>query len=204
MASFDPAVIAAFASGNIGRRVFLLKLELDSGTLYFTTIPNGKDYQDPLRDDQSHFYTYLGAIGSVGTVAETDDLDPAEYELIIGTADPVVLATFLNEKLINRKITCYQALINDDQSFIEDTPDAGPWPLWRGSMQPATINDGLEATITISIRDQLADWDRNITSLYTNAEQQRLHPGDLCFEHISELAARKVVWPTRELQKDQA
>ena len=200
MAAFDPAVIAAFASGNIGQRVFLLELFFDDITvpgdniLRFTTIPNGKTYK-------GDFYTHLGALGSVGTVAETDELDPAEYELVIGTADPVVLATFLNDKIINRKITCFQALINDDQSFVEAVTDAGPWTYFKGSMQPPSIDDGLEATITISIRDELADWDRNITSLYTNAEQQRLHPGDLCLENVSQLASRKIAWPTRELQK---
>ena len=205
--AFDSAVLAAFASGDIGGRVFLIKFEFDdkpgepegSGTLYFTTIPNGKDYQDPLRDDVSHFYTYLGAIGSVGTVSENESLDPAEYEITIGSADTVILSTFLSEPSLNRKVTCYQALINEDQSFVESGTDLGPWIYFQGSMQPSSINDGLEPTITVPVKDELADWDREITSLYTDAEQQRLHAGDLCLENVSRLAASDIIWPTAEL-----
>ena len=199
--AFDSSVLAAFASGNIGERVFLIKFEFDSGTLYFTTIPNGKDYQNPVDDTESHHYTYMGAIGSVGTVAEGEELDPAEYELIIGSADPTILSTFLNEPAINRKVVCYAALINDDQSFVESGTDLGPWLYWAGSMQPPAISDGLEPVITINVTDELADWDREITSLYTNAEQQRLFPGDNCMEHVGSMATEEFIWPTQAAQR---
>lgn len=192
--AFDSAVLTAFASGNIGKRAFLMDFEFDSGTLYFTTIPNGATYL-------GNTYTFLGTIGSVGTVTETDELDPAEYEIIIGSADTVILSTFLSEPTLNRRVVCYEVLINDDQSFIESGTDLGPWIYFRGSMQPASINDGLEPVIQIIIKDELADWDRNITSLYTDAEQQRLHPGDSCLENVSSLAGSTIIWPTSELQR---
>ncbi len=193
--AFDSAVLAAFASENIGKRVFLIEFGFDSGTLRFTTIPNGKTYL-------GNFYTYLGAIGSVGTVSESDELDPADYAITIGSADPVILQAFLSEPSLNRPVTCFQALINDDQSFVESGTDLGPWIYFKGSMQPASIIDGSEPVIEVPVRDELADWDRNITSLYTDAEQQRLHPGDLCLENVSNLAGANIVWPTKELLED--
>lgn len=194
--AFDSAVLAAFAADNIGKRVYLVDFEFDSGILYFTSIPNGKTYL-------GNTYTYLGALGSVGIVEESDQLDPAEYRIVIGSADPVILSTFLSENAINRKVTCYQALINDDQSFVESGTDLGPWIYFKGSMQPPSIIDGQNPIIEIPIKDELADWDRNITSLYTDAEQQRLHPGDLCLENVSSLAGATIDWPTQELLEDQ-
>lgn len=195
--SFDPSVIAAFASGNIGTRVFLIDFEFDSGTLRFTTIPDGKTYN-------GETYSYLGALGSVGVVEESSELDPAEYQVVIGSADTTILATFLSEPSLNRKITCYQALIDDSQNFIESTTDAGPWLYFRGSMQPASINDGASPTILVPVKDELADWDRSITSLYTDAEQRRLHPDDFCLENVSQIAARNVIWPTAKLLEAQS
>ena len=195
--AFDSAVIAAFSAGNIGKRAYLIDFEFDSGTLFFTTIPDGKNYA-------GNFYTFLGAIGSVGTVSENEGLDPSEYEIVIGSTDSAILSTFLSEPSINRKVTCFQALINDDQSFIESGTDLGPWIYFKGLMQPASIDDGPEPTIVIPVKDELADWDRNITSLYTDAEQQRLNPGDLCLENVSKLAASDIIWPTIELQKELA
>lgn len=192
--AFDSAVLTAFASGNVGERVFLIDFEFDSGTLYFTTIPNGKTYL-------GNNYIFMGSIGSVGTIAEGEELDPAEYELVIGSADPVTLATFLNQPAINRKVICREALINNDQSFVESGTDLGPWIYFQGSMQPPTINDSLTPTITINVTDELADWDRKITSLYTDAEQQRLFPGDNCLEHISNLAVSEIIWPTQAAQR---
>ena len=192
--AFDVDVLAAFASGDIGERVFLIDFEFDSGTLFFTTIPNGKTYK-------GNDYIFMGAIGSVGTIAEGEELDPAEYEIVIGSTDTVILATFLNEPAINRKVICREALINDDQSFVESGTDLGPWIYFQGSMQPPAINDGFEPTITINVTDELADWDRNITSLYTDAEQQRLFPGDNCLEHVSTLPVSEIIWPTQAAQR---
>jgi len=193
--AFDSAVLAAFASENIGKRVFLIEFGFDSGTLRFTTIPNGKTYL-------GNFYTYLGAIGSVGTVEESDELDPSDYAITIGSADLTILSAFLSEPSINRPVTCYQALINDDQSFVESGADLGPWIYFKGSMQPSSITDGFEPLIEVPVKDELADWDREITSLYTDAEQQRLHPGDLCLENVSNMAGATIIWPTKELLED--
>jgi len=186
--SVPAAVLNALAQDNIGTIAYLIDFEFDSGTLRFTTIPNGTTF-----DGES--YTFLGGIGSVGTVEETDELEPAQYDILIGSADPTILSTFLNDPALNRRCVCHQAILNDDQSFVGE-----PWIYFRGSMQPPSINDGKEPRIQILVKDELADWDRNITSNYTDAEQRRLFPGDFSLENISQLAGRKIIWPDKEGQ----
>ena len=100
-----------FSLDNIGKRHFLVDFEFDSGTLFFTTLPNGVSFND-------NTYTFLGGLGSVGTVPESDKLDPSDYEIIIGTADPTVLAAFLNETALNRKCSCLQVITDDAQNFL--------------------------------------------------------------------------------------
>lgn len=186
--SVPAAVLNSLSLENIGTIGYLIDFEFDSGTLRFTTIPNGTIFD-------GNQYTFLGGIGSVGTVEETDELEPAEYTILIGSADPTILSTFLNEPALNRRCVCHQALLNADQTFIGE-----PWIYFRGSMQPPSINDGKEPRIEILVKDELADWDRNITSNYTDAEQRRLFPDDFALENISQLAGRKIIWPDKEGQ----
>lgn len=181
--AFDPAVIAAFESGNIGKRLFLIEFQFDSGTEYYTTAPEDKLYN-------GNTYSPLGEIGSVGVVSETEEVTPADYAVTIGAVDSAILAKFLGEPTLNRRCICYQGLMNDDQTIIGDY-----WIYFDGLMQPPTINDGVSPLIEVPVKDILADWDRNIESRYTDAEQRRLHPDDYCLEFVSSLAGKEIRWP---------
>lgn len=178
----DAAVKTALQQGHIGRIVYAVQLDFDSGSVYYTTNENGLTLD-------SQAYTYLGAIGSISSVKETEALDPADYELIIGGADPTVLALVLSESLINRPCVIIQCLLDNDGVLV------GEMSRFQGIMQPAQVTHGSTAVITIPIRDTLADWDRNIQVLYTNEEQLRIDPTDKCLEHVSELAGRVIIWP---------
>jgi hypothetical protein len=180
---FDPAVIAAFESQNIGTRIFLVELFLDSGPLYYTTATEDKQFN-------GNTYIPLGQLGSFSEVKETNDIEPAEYNLTIGSVDPAIIQLLLGQNILNRDCSVYNALINDDQTFIGD-----PWLYFKGRLQPASINDGKGPVIQIPVRDILADWDRNIDSRYTDAEQRRLHPDDFCFEFVSTIAGAEITWP---------
>lgn len=178
----DAAVKAALQQGHIGRIIYAIQLDFDSGTLYYTTNPNGVTF-----DSQS--YTYLGALGSISTVKETEALDPADYELVIGGADPSVLSLILSENIINRSCQVIQ-LLQDNEGVL-----VGEMSRFQGIMQPAKINHGKSTLITIPIKDALADWNRNIDVLYTNEEQLRIDPTDKCLEHVSEISGRVIIWP---------
>lgn len=190
--AFHPDTLAAFESGNIGRRLFLVELQFDSGTRYYTTAPEEKLYN-------SNTYLPLGEIGSIGVVKETDQVEPADYSITIGAVDQVILSLVLGEPTINRPCTVYQGLMNDDQSIIGDY-----WIYFEGLMQPPSINDGQNPLIDIPVKDILADWDRNIESRYTDAEQRRLHPDDYCLEFVSSLAGKEIKWPLAQWYKDNA
>jgi len=176
----DAAVITALESDHFDIR-FLVKFELDSGTLFYTTNPNGATFDG----DE---YTYLGAIGSLSDSKETDQLDPSEYQIGIGGADPTILALFLSEPVINRKCSIITVVYQNGILIGEMTRV-------EGFMQPATISQGKSSLITIPIKDDLADWDRNIEQLYTDAAQKRINPNDNCLEHVSELASKEIRWP---------
>lgn len=176
----DAPVIEALESEHFDIR-FLVTFELDSGTLRYTTNPNGATFG-------GGDYTFLGAIGSLSDSKETDQLDPSDYQIGIGGADPVLLSLFLSEPLINRKCSVITVVYQNGILIGEMTRV-------EGFMQPATISQGKSSLITIPMKDDLADWDRNIEQLYTDAEQKRINPSDNCLEHVSELAGKEIRWP---------
>lgn len=178
----DAAVISALEQGHIGDIRYLVAFDLDSGTLRYTTHSDDVTYEGDT-------YSPLGAIGGFGSFKETKELDPADYEVRIGTSDPTILATFANEPLINRQCTILQVILNEDFTVL------GEMTRISGILQPASINYGGKSSITIPVKDQLADWDRNISVLYTDAEQKRIDPTDNSLEHVSEIARRDIIWP---------
>lgn len=176
----DAAVITALDSGHFDIR-FLLEIRFDSGTSYYTTETNGTTF-----DGQD--YTYLPAIGALGTIQESGELDPTDYQVVLGGVEPTILAKFLSEPLINRRCVVVSVIYKDGELI-------GEMSRIEGIMQPPSITHGASCTVTIPVKDALADWDRNIQQLYTDEAQRRLNPADNCLEHVSELAGREIIWP---------
>ena len=181
--AFHPDTLAAFEADNIGTWIYLIQLELDTGTVYYTTAPEDKIFN-------LNTYQSLGAIGGFSSVKETDQLDPADYSITIGAVDSAIIQLFLGQNILNRTCIVYQALMDDNQAYIGE-----PWDYFKGLLQPALINDGDEPVILLEVKDILADWDRDIESRYTDAEQRRLHPGDYCLEFISKISGLEITWP---------
>lgn len=67
---------------------------------------------------------------------------------------------------------------------------------WAGRLDVMAIEDG-NGTAKLSVTAEHAGIDmlRPVTSLYTNAEQQRLHPGDPSFQYVADQAETRIVWP---------
>ena len=81
--AINAALEAALQDNHIGKIALLVELHLDSGWLYFTTNYSDLEYN-------GNTYQYLGALGSVSNVKESNNLDPADYEILIGGTDPAL------------------------------------------------------------------------------------------------------------------
>ena len=184
--AIDAATLAAMESSQIGNWIYLVELNLDSGDLFYTTASAPKLFN-------GNTYEPLGAIGSISEVEESSNLDPADYSIVIGAVDTAIIQLFLGQNIINRTCSSHVAIVDENQDIIGQ-----PIEYFRGLLQPPLINDSAEPTITIDIRDILADWDRNLESRYTDAEQRRLYPSDYCFEFVSTIAGQEITWPERD------
>lgn len=65
-----------------------------------------------------------------------------------------------------------------------------------GRLQPLIITDTPKGTIIEATAESYAaSLMRPVNSLFSDAEQQRLYPGDLFFQYVSDQAEMRVVWP---------
>lgn len=181
----DPALKAALENRHAGRIAILVELNLDSGTLYYSSNYSAVSYN-------GNNYEYLGALGGVGDIEETTDLQPADYEIVLSGTDLSLISLFINQPIINRGCSVSWALLDDAGDII-----GAPVLLFSGLLQPAILTVGGQSTIKIPVRDVMADWDRDLRVLYTNEQQLRDFPDDHCFEDISSSAELEIIWPAR-------
>lgn len=181
MRNIHPDVIAALES-RLFREVYFVEILFDD-PLRFTSA-----YSSMLVGGVEYFGA--GNLGSVSPIKETSELEPQQFEIQVAGVSESSLAAVVTERYLNRDATCLMALLDDQGQIIGD-----PIHYFSGKTDEVTVNVGAVGSITITVRDDLADWARPRVERYTNADQMARYPGDKGLEYISQVADKEVVWP---------
>lgn len=182
--AIEAAMIAAIGSADV-RWLMLARVEFDGGTIAFSSGVGDVDFDG---------VTYLGFghLGSVSELKENNDLDPQSYTLELSGVNPALLAAILNEKYMNRRALCHVAALDESNQFIGQ-----PLLYFDGLVDGVSCSYGSTASITVVVKDRLADWNRPRIERYTDQDQQARHPGDRGFEFVPSLANKEIIWPAR-------
>jgi len=134
---------------------------------------------------------YLGAghLGAISGLDETTDLEAAGIALQLSGVEPANLYNALQEDYQGRDARVYLVFMTDQHAVIAD-----PVLIYRGRMDTMDISLAEQGTVTVHVENRLADWGRARVSRYTDAEQQRLHPGDLGLQYVAQLAYKPLPW----------
>lgn len=181
MRDIHPDVIAALES-RIFRPVYFVEILFD----------------DPLRFTSAHSsmvlygkeYFGAGNLGRVSPVKEGVDLNPQEFQIVVAGVSEASLAGVLPGNYLNRDVTCYTAFLDEQGQIIGE-----PLHTFSGHVDEVQAEIGSVGRITITVRDELADWARPRIERYTNADQQARYPGDKGFEYVSQVAEKEIIWP---------
>ena len=183
----DPAIIAMLSSEAAYSVAILVDIEFpDPYHLRFTTKLDNVEFGGQ---------TYFGA-GSLGSVSmpESDgELSPASYMVSLSGISDEILEAVAQISYMNHKATAYIQFMDADYNDVST-----PQILWQGLTDGADITIGKESTVTINVRDRLADWSRAKLESYTNGDQVRVYPNDKGFEFVSQVGTKDVAWPTAE------
>jgi len=183
MRTLDAAIQTAAQAANV-RRIYFARIEFDGGTVAWHS-----GYGDIALD--AVLYRGLGMIGNISTVNEQPGVKSQSLSIEVCGLKPEVVSLIQQEPYINRKAYIHCTFLDDqDRPFV-----ASPFLLFKGSVDDINATIGKKASVSITLKSRLSDWQRQRVLRYTDADQQKLFPGDKGFEFIPQLSQRKLIWP---------
>lgn len=162
---------------------FLCSLHFDSGTLGFTSLVRNINHG-------GQTYIGFGNLGKVSDLKENSKLDSANYSVELSGVNTALMQAVLNENYLGRPAKCLLVLLDENDQILYE-----PLVYFKGKMDLLSCEHGATGRITVSIRDNLADWARPRIERYTDQEQQSRYPGDRGFEYVTSIASKEIVWP---------
>jgi hypothetical protein len=189
MRVIDSGILAALTAETV-RFIYMVRIDFDSGTVAWNSGFRDITYgTDPL--GASVVYMGLGEVSSISGVSEELGVKAASLNVGMFGIKPETVALILGEPYVNRKAFVYFTLLDENDVQIAGAPVL----IFRGTINQPSGDMGASASFTIELSSRLADWQRPRASRYTDAEQQKLHPGDKGMEFVAELSKRKLIWP---------
>jgi hypothetical protein len=135
---------------------------------------------------------YVG-VGGLGTISEIED-SPGEHKNISLQLSGVpleVMAIALNEDVRNKPITLRLATMDPDSLAVLDAP-----LIWAGTVENMPLQISNETvTVTVVAEHRAVTFGRPKSSLYTDADQRKLFPGDTSLRFIQSQSTHNDVWP---------
>ena len=185
MRELSSSAAAALASGSVALQL-LLELQFTGGTLLLTTSRTDiKDFDSP-----PNTYLAVGTVGQIGVV-EDKQSEIAGLSLTFSGVDVSIIAIALGEQVRGRPLYLKQATLDANTGELLSID-----PLWSGQISTMALSQEKNtATVQIAAEHRGVLFSRSKPVRYTDADQQREHPGDRCLEYIISQSQVQDVWP---------
>lgn len=179
---------AAIVSSEIPRRTVAVSLDFPSGFVRVNGSPNDLTIG-------GETYIGVGGLGGISPVEESAELRSYELTLSLSGVPRDAVALAMTDAYQGRAGVVWEVPLDDAWQ------PAGPFVVFRGRMDQMTISLGDTATVSITLRNRLADWERPRALRYTDEDQKRLYPGDRGLEFVPATAEKEIVWPAASYWK---
>lgn len=185
MRSLTSQMLAALVEPVV-RIVYLVRMDLDSGVEAMNS-----GFRDIVFDGVT--YTASGRLGSVSGITETPGAKSSSVTITLSGVHADAISSLVDVQYLGRKCRIYIALVSEGGEFEADLCTL----VFTGSLDSISGSIGNGANVIFAVRSRLADWERERKINYTDADQQKLHPGqgDKGFEFIPQLSQKKLIWP---------
>lgn len=176
--------------------VYLIKLEFESGTVYYTNWTQSIDWDDST-------WTPTNVTPKISDMKETDNLASQDLNISISPVSSATLSELLGDPADYRGKPCtiYLGMLDDTYKLI-----GNPKIRWYGfmdSIQFATEkeDDGVVGGLNIKCENGTASLTKQKTFRMNNAQQQAKVSGDKGFEYIERLISEPVTWLSLKFQQ---
>lgn len=174
----------AEAQASINAPINLVKLELDSGNILVHS-----RLGDIVFDGAT--YTGIGQLGIIEGIEENSELSRSAVRLTLTGIEAALVSVVLGEYYQGRRATIYSGFVDVESGALIGTPAM----MFRGKVDTAPIKlTGATASITLSVENELADWDKPRIRRYNEADQKARFPSDNFFKFAEQATDKQLVW----------
>lgn len=177
------AAIAAAQSEVVSRTV-AVRLSLPGGTVRV----NGSAADLQLGDET---FLGVGGLGAISFVEESAELRAYDCTLSLSGIPTDSIALALTEAYQGAPGTIWEVLFDRATGL----PIVEPIVIFRGRIDQMTIELGQTATVTVTLQDFMADWERPRIRRYTDEDQRNRHPGDTGMRFLPATVEKQIIWP---------
>lgn len=137
-------------------------------------------------DWNGHTWLATGLLGSIDIISDTaTELSGLKFTLSGVSSDALALS--LGENIQGAPAIMRIAMLDPQTHAVIDVQD-----VWSGTLDQMTTSGG---TISVTAEHRGISMQRPNAIRYTDADQQRLYPGDRCLEYIVAQSQSQDVWP---------
>lgn len=182
--SISSAIATAFGSSTVNKIILMVRLDFNSGTLAWNSGTNNITYN-------TIEYIASSTLGNVSSVNESLGVKSSGVTVSISGVQQELIAALLLEPFLNRKGYVFLAMLDNNDAFNS----ANVVQIFEGKIDNISGIQSKNPSFSVSIRSRLSDWERSRSIKYTDADQQKIHPGDKGMEFIPQLSQKKIIWP---------
>lgn len=160
----------------------LVEMQLATGTLYICGAAHDVTWGGN---------TYLSArgLGEIEALSETDaEIKGLAFSLQGVTPD--IIALCLTDQSQGRPVIVRLAALNGTAIEVDSN-------VWSGYIDTLSLIDGPQPAVRVTAEHRLISWQQPQPLRFSDADQQRLFPGDRFFEHAEQTVSKTLVWPAK-------
>ena len=176
----------AASAKEVQRIAHLFEAQLDQQTLRLT---NASKNISIAADDETHTFLSVGDLGTVSPVEEGAELQAYAVAVSLCGINDTLIAIAQQEHVQGRNAKIYLALLDENSNLLGE-----PLLLFAGRIDSMHWQAGNNPSITLTVKNPLADWERNKLRRYTHSDQKNTFPEDNFFEYINTISERPITW----------
>jgi hypothetical protein len=175
--AMEAAVVA-----DVVRPVYAVELDFGSGWVRANSTP----YTLTINGSSS---LGIGTFGGIAPIEETGELSAYQMALQLYGVPRDLIGIALAEHYQGRTARIFFGAMNESHAVIAD-----PVLFFAGRMDAMKIDLGETATVTLTVENRLADWDRERVRRYTSEDQAAVYPGDKFFDYVPKMQDITLKW----------
>ncbi len=137
---------------------------------------------------QQHDWIGAGNLGSISSVSESLDLQPARVRLGLSGIPSELVRVALDEHYQGRSAKIWIALLDAHDAIV------APKLIFSGRIDVMQGALGEANGISVSLESRMADWQRPRIRRYTKEDQAFEYPADRGFDYVSDIAQKEILW----------